>query len=285
MLLVERGFSPGGYREMCVNVVISLAVFLMLSPAYPEADVSGETSQILVRLSEIEGRLDRIEQSLQQLRLAVSQLPGGNGALDVRQTPEYRALERRLEGLQEKVRSEPLKTLEEIWRAMGDPKELARRLDRLAEAFGPTICEAERREEFDQDVRALKERIGKEISEDELYEKVRERISERLKRASNEREKAWLQRQLDALELAEGPERTASLARYVRIGNVGAVQELAKKYSMLRDRLVKCGLAFVGRGRRPPRPYERRDRTGPPRMPPRDRTRPRRGRDRREPPR
>ncbi len=268
---------------MCGKVVISLAVFLMLSPAYPEADDSGETSQILVKLSEIEGRLDRIEQSLQELRLAVSQLPGRKGALDVRQTPEYRALERRLQGLQEKMRSEPLKTLEEIWRAMGDPKELRRRLDKLAEAFGPTIGDAKRREEFDQDVGALKERIGKEISEDELYEKVRERISERLKRASNERERDWLQRQLNALERAEGPERTASLARYVRIGNVGAVQELAKKYSIPRDQLVKCGLAFVGRGRRPPRPYERRDETGPRRVPPRERTRPRR--DRREPPR
>jgi len=248
---------------MCVRAVIGLVVLLMLSPACPEARVSEETSQTLVKLDEIGRRLNRIEESIQQLHMALRRLGEGKGAIDVRQTPEYQALEKRFEGLQERARSEPLRTLSEIWQAMGDPKELARRLDKLVEAFGATIADPNRRKEFQEDVRALKERTGKEVSEEELYEKVRKGISERLRRASNDREKAWLKRQLDALEEAKGPEREAALARYVRLDNVGALQELARKYSIPREQMVKCGLSFVGRPGRPPRQHEGRERPRP----------------------
>lgn len=263
---------------MCVRVFIGLVVLLMLSPAYPEAGISEDTSQVLVKLDEIERRLNRIEESIQQLHVALRRLGEGKGAIDVRRTPEYQALEKRFERLQERVTSEPLRTLSEIWQAMGDPKELARRLDKLVEAFGPTIADPDRREEFQDDVRALKERIAKEVSEEELYEKVREKISERVRRASNEREKAWLKRQLDALEESKGAERKAALARYVRIGNVGALQELTRKYSIPREQMVKCGLAFVGRPRRLPRQHEGRERPGPRRAPPRGAPRPPRNR-------
>ncbi len=264
---------------MCVKVVIGLAIFLMLTPAFPEAGNIEETSQILKKLSEIDQRLDRIERSVQELQRAVSRVKAGEGTIDVRQTPEYQALKERLEGLQEKAREEPLKTLSEIWQAMGDPKELTRRLDMLVETFSPTISDADRRGEFQRHVQALKEKMGREVSGEELYEEVRGKLLERLRITGNEREKAWLRREVDALEKSQGEDRRERIARYVRIGNIRALQELANKYSIPRDQMVKCGLAFVGHEGRPPR-HPGGERPGPPNVPAPGRTRPERDRDR-----
>jgi len=266
---------------MCVMLVIGLAVVLMVSPVFSEADVTGEESPILRKLDEIYQRLDGIEQNIRQLDEAVRRLTTGKRPMDVRQTPEYRALEKRLKELQAKMGQQAPGDPADIWRAMGDPKELSQRLDTLVKAFAPTIPEPDRRREFEQNVGNLKEKIGQEISEEELYNKIRERLSERLKKSGSEREKAWLQGQLEALQRSEGPDRKERIGRYVRIENVRATHALAQKYSVPREQMVKCGLAFVGYSRRPSPPRERRDRPGPPRGSPRGTPRP--GRDRKKP--
>jgi len=252
---------------MYVRFVIGLAVLAMASPLFSAADIGQEQSPILKKLEEIDQRLDRMERDIREIHGTVSRLTEGRHAIDVRQTPEYRALEKRFRELQEKLRAQVLKGPEDIWQAMGDPGELSRRLDMLVEAFAPTLSEPNRRTEFEQDVRGLKEKIGEEVSEEELYRRIRERLSERIEKAKSEREKAWLQRQLDAVEKSEGPDRKERIARYVRIYNVRATHELAQKYSIPRDQMVKCGLAFMGYGRRPPRQGERPERPGPPRGP------------------
>ena len=241
------------------------AAFLILLAVFSGTAVGEEQSAVLRKLGEIERRLGKIERELQQLTGAVRRLPGGEAAFDVRESAEYKDLEKRCRELQQKLGEGALRNPAEIWRVMGDPKELSRRLDQLAEAFAPTLTDPGQRKEFEQDVQALKEKIGKEVSDEELYRRVRERLSERLKKTTSDREKAWLQRQLDALERSEGPMRKEMIARYVRIENFGAIHELAKKYSIPRELMVSNGFPFVGYGGRPPRRREGSDRPGPPR--------------------
>jgi hypothetical protein len=263
---------------MFARLMTGLAILTFLSVDIPQACAAGEESAVLKRLGDIERRLGKIERELQQLTVAVRRLPGGEAALDVRESPEYKRLEARLKELQEKLGAEPLRDSAEIWRIMGDPKELSQRLDKLGEAFAPTITDANRRSEFEQDILALKKKIGEEVSEEELYERVRKRLSERLEKSTSDREKAWLRRLLEELEKSSGQDRKEMLSRYVRFENMKAVHELARKYSVPRELMVESGLGFIGPGPRAPRHRGGPERNGPgrgaPRGNPRERRRP-----------
>ena len=263
---------------MFARLIIGLAILTLLSVGIPQACASGEESAVLKRLGEIERRLARIERELQQVTGAIRRLPGGEAALDVRESPEYKELEERLKRLQERLGADALRDPAEIWRIMGDPKELSQRLDTLAEAFAPTITDPSRRKEFEQDVLALKENIGEEVSEEELYHRVRKRLSERLEQSTSDREKAWLRRLLEELEKSSGQDRKEMLSRYVRFENMKAVHELARKYSVPRELMVESGLGFIGPGPRAPRHRGGPERNGPgrgaPRGNPRERRRP-----------
>jgi len=266
---------------MYVRTAILLAAFAIFSTGFPEGKIHPDRGPLLARLDEIDQCLEQMENDIQRLRATARRLKEEKEAVDIRQTPEYRELERRFRELQEKTGLRPPRSPAEIWEAMGNPKELARRLDLLAEKFAPTVPDEEKRKEFREEVEALKKKIGEEVSQEELQRKVRERLSERLKRATSEREKAWLQRQLEELERSKGPELKASIDRFVRIENVRAMHELAEKYSIPRELMVECGLAFIEFPRRPPRRPERGEGPEPPMMPPRGEPRP--PRDRRPP--
>jgi hypothetical protein len=219
---------------MVTKSVIGLTVLLLLSPAFPQDVAPTDSSGILGKLDEISHRLSRIEQEIRQIRMALGRLEG----------------ERK--GSQEGPRTGPGSDPKEIWQAMGNPEELAKRLDKLVRVVSPTIRDEGTREEFKKDVEALKEKIGAKMSEEELCNLVRQRLSEGIESTTNEREKAWLQRQLDALEQSQGEARKEMLDRFVRIQNIRALHELARKYSIEPEHMVKCGLAFVGYRRRPP---------------------------------
>jgi hypothetical protein len=219
---------------MITSFTIGLTVLLFLSPALSQEGTVRESSQILKKLDEISQRLSRIEQDIKQIRITLRRLEG----------------DRR--GPQEGPRVSPGRDPKEIWQAMGNPIELAKRLEMLVRVVAPTIRDEGKREEFKKDVDALKEKIGRDVSEEELYEKVRQRLSERLEKTTNEREKAWLKRQLDALEESEGEARKEMVDRFVRIQNIRALHDLARKYSIEREHMVRCGLAFVGYRRGPP---------------------------------
>jgi hypothetical protein len=254
---------------MCVRFIVGLALFLMLLPAFPEADIGKQESPVLNKLDEIVQRLDRMEQDLRRLNAAVKRISEGQEPVDVHETPEYRALKKQFEELQEKVRAMSLRSPTEVWGALGDPKELARRLVVLAEGFSPTISEPARREEFEKDVRKLREQIETEAPVEVLYKELRKELQERLCKSRDEREKAWVQGELDSLEKAQGHDRKMKIDRYVRMKNARAIHSLAEKYAVPREQMVKSGLPFVGYGRRAPGPFEPRDRGAPPKPGPR----------------
>jgi hypothetical protein len=250
------------------RLVIPLAFFLALSVSLPGSAARDEQSAILKKLDEIDLRLGRIEREMRQINEAMTQLAAGEEGFDVRQTPQYKALEKQFQELQSKLEAQTSRNPAEVWRAMGNPKEVSRRLEMLRELVAPTIPDETRRKEFERDVRALKDKTGKEVSQKELFEQLWNWLSNRLKESSSEREKAWLRDQLEKLEESEGKEREEMVARFVRIGNVRAVHELAQKYSIPRDLMVKAGFPFVGYGGRPGRHRESPDR---PSRPPRGR--------------
>ena len=109
-----------------------------------------------------------------------------------------------------------------------------------------------RRREFIEEVDVLKETIGKEMSEEELYELVRSRFSQRIESTTNEREKGWLRRELETLDRSSGEERRGVIDRFVRFHNIRVLFELAQKYSIPREEMVRHGLAFIGPRGRPP---------------------------------
>jgi len=253
------------------RALISFAIFTILSAAHPQ-EAEKEPSDILQKIRDIEQRLERVEREMKQLREIVAKLPEEKGALDVRQTPEYQALKKELDTLRKGVGPESGPDPAQMWQAMGNPEELAKRLDALVKSFAPTLSEEKRREEFLKDVVNLKEKIGKKVPDEEIYKALRERISERISQSPSEREKAWLKRQLDVLEKSTGKERKEHLDRYVRIENIRALHDLAEKYSIPREQMVKSGLAFIGYPRRPPGQFgppggERRPKGPPPKQP------------------
>jgi len=229
---------------MATRFVIGLAALLLLPPAFPQEGAVRESSPILSKLDEINQRMNRIEQDIRQIHAALRRLEEGR------------------RGPGEGPRTAPGRDPKEIWQAMGNPKELARRLNMLARTFAPTIHDEGRQEEFNKDVELLKEKIGQDVSEEELYQKLQQRLSERIDKSTNEREKAWLQRQLDALKQAKGQERKGMLDRFVRIQNIRALHQLAQKFSIPCEHMVRSGLAFVGY-RRGPRREPHRPEGGP----------------------
>jgi hypothetical protein len=236
---------------MAKRVAICLTVFLLLSPAFPQQGAGPGSSEILKRLDDISRRLNQIEQDIKQLRAAV------RGTEGQRNPPEG-------EGPAMAPEGDP----RELWQAMGNPAELAKRLDMLVGLVVPTLPEETTREEFKKDVEALKEKIGRKISEEELSTLVRERFSERMKVTTNEKEKAWLQSQVDILDKSQGEARREMLDRFVRMQNIRDLHELGRKYSIEREQMVKCRLAFVGyRGRPPGEPRHPEDERRPGRRP------------------
>ncbi len=238
------------------KALIGLAILLLLSSAFPE-EVEKEQSDILQKIRDLEQRVNRLEQELLQLREKLEKAP------PERQVPKEPGPFR--EGAGPELHGDPQK----IWQAMGDPEELTKRLNNLAEAFAPTLSDEKKRAEFLKDVENLKEKIGKKRSEEELYKALWDRLSERVAQTPSKREKAWLQRQREALEKSTGEERKTHLDRYVRIENIGALHELGEKYAIPREQMVKSGLAFIGypggpRGQFRPPEGERRPEGRPP---------------------
>lgn len=220
---------------MSEKIIIAMAAFVLLCPAFSQERGEGESSAILNKLDGIERRLERMEQEIRQLEGMVRHLAGPKGQ-EGTERPEIRS------------EADP----REIWEAMGNPKELNRRLDSLVEAFPSKISDERKRRAFIEEVEALKETIGTEMSDDELYQLVRNRLSERIGSTGNEKEKGWLQRQLEALEQSRGGERRGMIDRFVRFHNIRVLFELAQKYSVPPEQMVRCGLAFIGHRGRPP---------------------------------
>ncbi len=248
------------------RLIAPLAFFLALWVFLPGSAAGEEQSRVLKKLEEVERRLGRIEREIREINATVNRLAVAQKAIDVRETPQYKALEKQFQELQSKLEAQTSRNPAEVWRAMGNPKEVSRRLEMLRETFAPTIPDETRRKELERDIQALKDKIGKEVSQKEVYDKLWNWLSNRLRESSNEREKAWLRDQLEKLENSEGKEREEMTARFVRIENVRAVHELAQKYSIPRDLMVKAGFPFVGYGGRPGRHREAPDRPpGPPR--------------------
>lgn len=219
---------------MCERIVITMAVFLLLCPALSQEQGEKESSAILKKLDSIERRLERMEQDIRQLEGMVRHLDATKGL-----PPEGPV-------------TPPAADPKEIWEAMGNPRELNRRLENLSKGFSPKIPDERKRAEFVEEVEELKETIGKEMSEEELYHLVQNRLSEKMGSTGNDREKAWLQRELKTLEQSKNDERRRMIDRFVRFHNIRVLFELAQKYSIPPDEMVRHGLAFIGDRRRPP---------------------------------
>ncbi len=143
---------------------------------------------------------------------------------------------------------ERLRDPREQWRAMGDPKELATRVEKLAATYAPKIEDANTRAQFQEDVRNYVNELSTELSDEELYQKYHDYLTERINTETNERMRSWQQRQLQSLEQSEGEARQARLSSFVRTENMRQLGEIVSKYQIPAEELTNHGLLSRGYG-------------------------------------
>jgi len=146
---------------------------------------------------------------------------------------------------------EELRDPRRTWEAMGDPEQLAARLDRFADTYAATIEDETQREEFLADMGTLKEEVEArgEMSEDERIQYYAAQLTEQINNAeTNDRMRQWYQRQLTSLTTGDEEAIERQLEMVQRMDSSRAVGEVTSKYSISSQTLRDNGLQTLGRG-------------------------------------
>jgi outer membrane murein-binding lipoprotein Lpp len=134
------------------------------------------------------------------------------------------------------------------WEAMNDPKKLSWRLDRFAKTWSANVDDEVQRAQFVADVEALKTQLEERasLSNDELVNHYRAKLTERVNSETNQRMRLWYEQELRMLN--QGDERVISskLKTYVRYDAAQGLKELAEKYKISSDDLRNNGLQTYG---------------------------------------
>lgn len=119
------------------------------------------------------------------------------------------------------------------WRAMGEPDELCRRLDLLANDFSEKIDDPVSRDAFAVEVEEMKSRYSTPLSAEEKREQARTAIVEAMDLMPDERSKTWLDEQLRQFDEATNPleigMRVNVTLQFQKIREMG---ELAQRYNI-----------------------------------------------------
>ncbi len=134
------------------------------------------------------------------------------------------------------------------WEAMNDPKKLSWRLDRFAKHWSGTIEDETTRAQFVADVAELKEQISarESLSKEELTERYRAKLTERINTESNQRMRQWLEQQLRTLNTGQDRVVENQLKTFQRYDTTQGLKELASKYKISNEQLRDNGLQTYG---------------------------------------
>ena len=134
------------------------------------------------------------------------------------------------------------------WEAMNDPKQLNWRLDRFAARYAPTIKDETARAEFVADVARYEEELSARaaLSSDQLRERYRAKLTERVNTETNERMRNWFEQQLRTLETGQPNVVENQLQTFLRYDAVEELKDLATKNKISNEELRDNGLQIYG---------------------------------------
>jgi chromosome segregation ATPase len=132
---------------------------------------------------------------------------------------------------------------------MGDPKKLAAKLDDFTKKYSEKLLATGKSGEFETDMAALRDSVGKEYSTAELAQKYKTDLEKRIAETTDERIKGFFQNQLNSLQTAQGDQLTEQLQNYQRFSNMQQINAIVEKYQIPRNELSDAGImTFGGRG-------------------------------------
>lgn len=236
-----------------------------------ERELVAKVDSMSDRLGSVERQLGAkvvsLEESVDSIKLSLEKLSGGEidfGKLGEDENKEYGELLEELEELkeemgvlqaelskvEEQVSSRPMSTVDHrnAYRDMGDPVKLAEKLDTFVKEYGPKLEESGRRAEFEADIEEYKAEATREYTTEELLEKYRSSISERMEEAGDDRMREWYNRQLKALEDSSEDALQTRLTNYRRYENMRELSAIAQEYSITRTEFRNYGLQIYGGG-------------------------------------
>ena len=240
-----------------------------------QANQTRQMSQMSKRIDSVDAKLTSIEKSVNAL-LGASAVGGPEGAAqlkvksDFAETKEYQdimseiaLLNERVGGVQEgftgfqeeqrEIRGrEALRDRGAAWRAMGDPKELSRRMDILATNFSGKIADPTTRTQFVQEVENLKGKYSAAVSPQEKEAEARALLTEAINAAESDRARGWMERQLQSLDEANPQELEERVNRVVQMQRMREIGELARKYEIPAETMRDSGLISFGGPGGPP---------------------------------
>jgi hypothetical protein len=134
------------------------------------------------------------------------------------------------------------------WEAMNDPKQLTWRLDRFAARYAPTVTDEATRAEFVADVARYKEELSARagLSSEQLRERYRAKLTERVNTEANERMRNWFEQQLRTLETGQPNVVENQLQTFLRYDAIEGLKDLAAKYKVSNEELRDNGLQTYG---------------------------------------
>ncbi len=134
------------------------------------------------------------------------------------------------------------------WEAMNDPEKLTWRVDRFARIHGKEMKDEVTRQEFLADVAVFKEQIDERagLTQEQLLEHYRTRITERVNTETNDRLRKWYEQQLRTLNTGQAKVVENQVKTFVRYDNVQGLKEIATKYNISNEELRDNGLQSYG---------------------------------------
>jgi len=134
------------------------------------------------------------------------------------------------------------------WEAMNDPEKLTWRVDRFARIHGKGMNDEVTRQQFLADVAAFKDQINERagLTQEQLLEHYRTRITERVNTETNDRLRQWYDQQLRTLNTGQANVVENQVKTFVRYDNVQGLKEIATKYNISNEELRDNGLQSYG---------------------------------------
>jgi DNA repair exonuclease SbcCD ATPase subunit len=231
-----------------------------------------------LQMTKMSGKIDSMDEKLSGVERSLSELLGGQAGTgkgpellvssSFASTQEYQDIQRQIAALlqqtsaatselqafqQQEKEAQELAQLRDrgaAWRAMGDPKELSRRLDLLAQNFSGKIQDPGTKARFMADIDGLRAKYSVELTPQQKLEAARTALTESLNTMEDERARGFLERQLQELDQNPGtPEAADRVDRIYQMQRMREIGELTQAYNIPGDTVTDSGLvSFGGRG-------------------------------------
>ena len=118
----------------------------------------------------------------------------------------------------------------------------------IIRANGKKMKDEVTRQEFLADVAAFKEQINERagLTQEELLERYRTKLTERVNIETNDRLRQWYEQQLRTLNTGQPKVVENQVKTFVRYDNVQGLKEIATKYNISNEKLRDHGLQSYG---------------------------------------